>query len=557
MAPAGGVVDISSDEEDFHIDDALRPLDPVEWTADLFDVDDDDATGEDLDDLMIMSEISAPPLLQRTAKPDDLVVMSELPSLPTPQKKANADIGCDEDDDDCVVLDGDPDKAVTVADEDGSAGDGSGDELQIVAEKGQIACRDFPHSRHLCSNLPFSTTSHAKHCVMCHCFVCDAPAPCKYWGNSTSVNDHCHATDKESKWKLMRQVFRGIHLPASGPEKLQNDLYSTTASPRQQPMQCHVAVPQSPPSSVLHVGHPPAAIQSPLLNEGSQNQQRHHSVRVSLSVGGTVSSPRAGRGTCNARIAQNAHSHAVFKRAGAVSPGFASTNANQFGSAGPDNSLMHQALPHVSQPVQVAPATNAFPVIGQNNHFQRSFSAPIAYPVQQGQPAAYYQVATNGMDAIEPQLSRCTSLITERTQCLAEPVTDVCTKSWEDILASVASDLGVADYNISNAESPHVMTNSQPVHSTANQSVAAMENLASSHMHDLSSHTTVSNVLASGPLDTTENWDRLVRESSLPNEDRLNDSASAADMLSVEAATHQLEVSRLESTDILFELDWS
>ncbi|CAL4917086.1 unnamed protein product [Urochloa decumbens] len=556
MAPVGVVVDISSDEEDFLIEDALKPLDPVEWTADLFDVD-DDATGDDLDDLMIMSEISAPPLLQRTAKPDDLVVMSELPSLPMPQKKANADVGCDGDDDDCVVLDGDPDKAVTVADEEGSAGDGSGDELQIVAEKGEIACRDFPHSRHLCSNLPFSATSHVKHCVMCHCFVCDTPAPCKYWGNSTSANDHCHATDKESKWKLMRQVFRGIHLPASGPEKLQNDLYSTMASPRQQPVQCHVAVPQSPPSSVLHVGRPPFAIQNPLLNEGSQNQQRHHSVRVSLSLGGTVSSPRAGRGTCNARVAQNAHSRAIFKRAGAVSPGFASTNASQFGSAGPDNSLMHQALPHVPQPVQVAPTTNAFPGTAQNNHFQRSFSAPIAYQVQQGQPATYYQVATNGMDAIEPQLSRCTSLITERAQCRAEPVTDVCTKSWEDILASVASDLGVADYNISTAHSPHVM-NSQPVHSTENQSVAAMENLASSHMHDLSSHTTVSNVLANGPLDTTENWDRLVSESLVPNEAHLNDSSSAsADVLSVEAATHQLEVSSLESTDILFELDWS
>ncbi|TKV93487.1 hypothetical protein SEVIR_9G228700v4 [Setaria viridis] len=552
MAPVGGVVDISSDEEDFLISDALGSIDPAGWTADLFDVD-DDATGEDFDDLMVMSEISAPPVLQQTAKPDDLVFMSEL-SKPALQKKANADGGCDEDDDDCVVLDGDPDKAVTVADEEGSAGDGSSDELQIVAEKGPIACRDFPHSRHLCSNLPFSTTSHAKHCVMCHCFVCDAPAPCKYWGNSTSSNDHCHATDKEPKWKLMRQVFRSTQLPASAPEKLPNDLYSAR----------HFAAPQLPPSSVLHAGHPPLAIQSPLLNEGSQNQQRHHSVRVSLSVGGTVSSPRAGRGTCNAHITQNTHSRAIFKRAGAVSPGFASKNASQFGAACPDNSLMDQALPHVSQAAHVAPTTNAFTGTAQNNPFQRSFSAPTAYQVQQVQPAAYYQVATNGMDVIEPQLSRCTSLITERTPCLPEPVTDVGTKSWEDILATVASDLGVADYDISTTESPHVMTDSQPVHSPANQgfglqheSVAAMENLMSSHMHDLSSHTTVSNVQANSPLEITENWG-ISGSSPVPNEARLNDFASApADVLSVEAATHQLEVSRLESADILFEFDWS
>ena len=30
----------------------------------------------------------------------------------------------------------------------------------------QVACRDFPHSRHLCSNMPFGTTSHEKHCTM-------------------------------------------------------------------------------------------------------------------------------------------------------------------------------------------------------------------------------------------------------------------------------------------------------------------------------------------------------------------------------------------------------
>jgi len=389
--------------------------------------------------------------------------------------------------------------------------------------------------------------------MQCHCYVCDAPAPCKYWGNSMSANDHCHATDKEPKWKLMRQVFRGC-LPASSPEKLQNDLYSATVSPRQQPMQCHGAVPQSPRSSVLHVGYPSRAIQSRLVNEGSQN--RHYSVRVSLSVGGTVSSPRAGRGTSSAHIAQNTHSRAIFKRAGAVSPGFASPNASQFGSAGPDNSLMHQVLPHVSQPVQVAPATNAFTETAQNNPFQRSFSAPIAYQVQQDQPAAYYQVATNGMDVIGPQLSRCTLLVTERTQCLPEPLTDVCTKRWQDILATVASDLGVADYDINTAESPHVMTDSQPEHSTTNQvfglqheSVAAKENLTSSHMHDLSGHTTGDNVQADHPLETAQNWNHPIGG---------NDFVSApADVLSVDEATHQLEVSSLESADIHFELDWS
>ncbi|KAJ0086276.1 hypothetical protein Patl1_08027 [Pistacia atlantica] len=31
-------------------------------------------------------------------------------------------------------------------------------DISIIAEKGQVACRDYPHSRHLCLKLPFETT---------------------------------------------------------------------------------------------------------------------------------------------------------------------------------------------------------------------------------------------------------------------------------------------------------------------------------------------------------------------------------------------------------------
>jgi hypothetical protein len=145
MAPVGDVVDISSDEEDLFMDTSLKLpeplLDPVKLSRFMDHICSvaDFRTEEDIDDLMIMSEISAPPVLQKTANPDELVVMGEMSSPPAlQQKKASADGGCHEDDDDdCVVLDGDPDKAVTVADE-GGVGDGSSDELQIVAEKGPV-----------------------------------------------------------------------------------------------------------------------------------------------------------------------------------------------------------------------------------------------------------------------------------------------------------------------------------------------------------------------------------------------------------------------------------
>jgi hypothetical protein len=164
MASVGGVVEISSDDEDFSAGGKL-PVDPFGWASDLFDADGrDDAIRDDLDELMVMSEWSSPPVLQKTAKPDDLVIMNELSSPAVHQKKVESGGGHDEendygfedvthddfedvtDDDDCFVLDGDPDKAVTVGEEEGSAGDSSSDELQIVAEKGPVF--DFFHSSH-------------------------------------------------------------------------------------------------------------------------------------------------------------------------------------------------------------------------------------------------------------------------------------------------------------------------------------------------------------------------------------------------------------------------
>ncbi|KAL3715440.1 hypothetical protein ACJRO7_007214 [Eucalyptus globulus] len=109
-----------------------------------------------------------------------------------------------DDDDDCVVLDGDPEKSVFVPDD---AADGGSDDLLIVGEKGQVACRDYPHPRHDCVIFPFSSTLHEKHCNLCHCYVCDSSAPCAYWGKGLPNVDHCHADDKQEKWKVCRKNF--------------------------------------------------------------------------------------------------------------------------------------------------------------------------------------------------------------------------------------------------------------------------------------------------------------------------------------------------------------
>ncbi|XP_030512743.1 uncharacterized protein LOC115726822 isoform X1 [Rhodamnia argentea] len=80
------------------------------------------------------------------------------------------------------------------------AGGTDAEDLVVVAEKGQVACRDFPHARHLCQKFPFATTPHERHCELCYCYVCDSAAPCKNW----SSKGHCDATEHDKKWKSMR-----------------------------------------------------------------------------------------------------------------------------------------------------------------------------------------------------------------------------------------------------------------------------------------------------------------------------------------------------------------
>ncbi|XP_031121570.1 uncharacterized protein LOC116024732 isoform X2 [Ipomoea triloba] len=107
----------------------------------------------------------------------------------------------DDDSDDCVILEEDPDKPVKVVNE---KVDNDSDDLLVVSEKGQVACRDYPHPRHLCVKFPFATTPHESYCDKCHCYVCDTIAPCLYWGNDNFMT-HCNATDNIAFWRLQRE----------------------------------------------------------------------------------------------------------------------------------------------------------------------------------------------------------------------------------------------------------------------------------------------------------------------------------------------------------------
>ncbi|KAG5050284.1 hypothetical protein JHK85_011387 [Glycine max] len=100
-----------------------------------------------------------------------------------------------EETEDCFILGFDPSSAAVPLLVDSSA-----DDVSVIAEKGQVACRDYPHSRHLCLKFPFTTTPHESYCEMCYCYVCDTAAPCKDWKGW-----HCNA-ESGIYWKNKRSL---------------------------------------------------------------------------------------------------------------------------------------------------------------------------------------------------------------------------------------------------------------------------------------------------------------------------------------------------------------
>ncbi|KAL5712103.1 hypothetical protein ACHQM5_014305 [Ranunculus cassubicifolius] len=171
----------------------------------VFDISSDDEESEE-------DELLNDMLRQENEDSDEVVVVGEVSGGNSKERQSK---NGDSDDDECLILDGDPDKILEVENGDGN----DEDELQVVGEKGQIACRDYPHPRHLCARYPFSSNPHEKYCDLCHCYVCDTRAPCKHWGTGVSSHDHCHSSDKEEIWRLQRKWYKeGITEPLSVPK---------------------------------------------------------------------------------------------------------------------------------------------------------------------------------------------------------------------------------------------------------------------------------------------------------------------------------------------------
>ncbi|XP_006651023.1 uncharacterized protein LOC102704601 [Oryza brachyantha] len=375
-------------------------------------------------------------------------------------KKAACDVAAadDGDDDNCVVLDGDPDKAVVVVNEE-RPGQADPEELQIISEKGELACRDFPHPRHLCVSMLFRTNSRAEYCAMCHCYVCDSPAPCAFWGSGTKPTDHCNATDKDAKWNKMRQSFRHKNMPASKRKGIRNFFQPISpAASLHQYTGDHLSVQQPLPSTLAR--HSPVGFS--ISNIESHNQQLMHPlIGVPRNVGQTVmqeaSSPRANI------------SHKRFRSDGADPRVYSSTNINHLGYP-VSNSVLVQSVPSAaqSQPASSAVFHNSLgaarplrgyspqnpsstPVISQELRVHPTSHHQVAPGISQGlqvQPTSYLQVDPGRVVSAELQLSRCSSLPTQGIQCQQDPWADLNKTKLNEALANLASELGVSDYNI-------------------------------------------------------------------------------------------------------------
>ncbi|XP_020228654.1 uncharacterized protein LOC109809690 [Cajanus cajan] len=169
------VLEISSDEEE-GLEQSLTAID-YSWIRDIL--------SDDSDEVEVIEE-KKPTLVTKNMHDDD-----------------DDDDEDEDDEDDCIILEGDPEKGASVVEE---ATDS--DELLVIGEKGPIACRDYPHARHLCATFPFSSTPHERHCSQCHCYVCDSIAPCLKWGTGSLGSDHCHANDKTEQWKIQRKTSK-------------------------------------------------------------------------------------------------------------------------------------------------------------------------------------------------------------------------------------------------------------------------------------------------------------------------------------------------------------
>ncbi|XP_042503371.1 uncharacterized protein LOC122080630 isoform X2 [Macadamia integrifolia] len=114
---------------------------------------------------------------------------------------------------DCYILDFDLYGFVDQFEKLSLKDDDDAEELAVTGQRGQVACLDYPHSRHLCAKFPFDRTPREDYCEQCYCYVCDIIAPCKFW--KKPVGGHCDATEHDELWKNLRDKNKPVPPPTS------------------------------------------------------------------------------------------------------------------------------------------------------------------------------------------------------------------------------------------------------------------------------------------------------------------------------------------------------
>ncbi|CAN6321517.1 unnamed protein product [Urochloa humidicola] len=493
-------VEISSDEEDdVKMPDAAAagkrksPEDALDWAEKMLAEDDFGAGGEDMVDPAEVQE-----LLES--------LMDAMGDKESAAGDKNAVPDARDDDDDCIILDGDPDKPIAVVKEEGPRRDVAEDELQIVAEKGELACRDFPHPRHLCATLLFSTSSHASHCSMCHCYVCDSPAPCAFWGNGTTRTDHCHATEKDAKWKKLRQSAKNKNQPL--PKR--RSILSATGPSSQSSANVNGSTGRFPVSTVLG--------QNQLVRPSSVAQWNTMQGISQLRAPSPM--PRATIPSCGSKSARVA------------TPVYTPSNANHLRPSVPLNVPMQPPRAHAFQTAQVPPGGRVSAGTFQTNRSQLRSGAPIGSQGYQYQPASYPQPVPNMVVGTGVPLSRYTSVATNGTQSQQVPSADARLGEKEK-LANLARALGVLDYYTNQPQGQQSASTYQSLQSSqllaqgaqakAGQRIqvkkssyaAATSQMRPSSGHNLSNQASGSTVLSSGSVQIQQPLCQLNSQSSL------------------------------------------
>lgn len=306
--------------------------------------------------------------------------------------------------------------------------------------------------------------------MQCHCYVCDSRAPCPFWGKGTGINDHCHATDKDAKWKILRQSSKRKSQQTPKPGGVQNLLQSSSTTSTNVTVASTRRFPFS--STVSQI----------------QQMQQIPSIMISQNMGQGVSRPsRAPSPVPRTKIPSKRS-----KRARVAPPAHTSSNVNMQHSV-PSYRPMQPTFPRGFQASQV-PQGNTF---WSSPHLPRAsvprlLSAPNgSQGYQQRQALPYPPVTPNTVVGTGVPLSRCTSLSTQGRQQPQGPSTDTTNRKLMDALTNLAHQLGVPDYNID----PPVGQQSASTHQTLCH-VPALRQAKANHGGKINSN----NVAGQAPL---------------------------------------------------------